>query len=109
MIPRGELFGVGMVYSVNVFVVGLNLPILFAADSVNQRLPSDPTAMLVGCEEGVGTVTVLTTWSGSDGLMLPILLAPVSVNQRRPPGPETIPLGFEPGLTGNSKIIPLFG
>src|SRR5262245_50720521 len=80
-------------------------PIWKAFTSVNQRLPSEPTAMLRGEPPGIGIGNSVTT---PLGVMRPILSASASVNQRLPSGPSTLPEGALPAV-GNAKVLKLDG
>src|SRR5262249_54893279 len=86
------------------WVVGLIIPILLAASSVNQRLPSGPAAIPKGLELAVVVAKSAVAWVG--GLIIPVLLARISVSQRLPSGPATIDWGLELAVgTGNSAIV----
>jgi hypothetical protein len=83
--PRGSLLAVGIANSVVVPAVVIR-PILLANCSVNQRLPSGPTAMPHGPLWGVGTGNSMMA---PVGVIRPILAAEYSVNQMLPSGPAT--------------------
>ena len=74
-------------------------PIWLALNSVNQRLPSGPSAMSLTNAFAVGTGSSVTTPAV---VMRPMALAPAFVNQSAPSGPfaiETLP-----PVVGNSVI-----
>src|ERR1051325_7048905 len=82
----------------------LTLPILFPEYSVNQRLPSGPTAICCGALAAVGIVNSLITPAG---VIRPTLFPLCSKNQRFPSGPAVIPSGWVPAVgIGNSVIAP---
>src|ERR1700747_3675654 len=75
------------------------LPILPLKGSVNQTLPSGPTAIPCGpLPLGRGN-------SVNAGLILPILSPLNSVNQRSPSGPAAIPSGPPSNVTRYSVIM----
>ena len=83
------------------WVVGLIIPILLPASSVNQRLPSEPAVIPSGSEPAVGIVNSVMTWVV--GLIIPILPVRISVNQRLPSGPAAIPWGRNSGLEWGTR------
>ena len=90
-INSGKALAVGRLYSLIFFVVALMLPTLFAAHSVNQRLPScrvgdDPERLALVVVSVDSAILVF------DALIVPILspgllLYPNSANHRFPSGP----------------------
>src|SRR5215469_9277014 len=67
---------------------GMNLAILLALLSTNQRLPSEPAVMPTGPLNAVGIgYSVMAPFC----VILPILLALFSVNQTLPSGPAAMP------------------
>src|SRR6516225_6365760 len=101
-IPQGALLEVGMGNSVTTPAVVIR-PIWFAPNSVNHRLPSEPTAMLVGPLPDVMPLENMVTWP--EGAIRPILLNEDSVNHRLPSGPGVM-LEGAPAGTGNSLMLP---
>ena len=69
----------GTANSVMAWVVGLIIPILPEALSVNQRLPSGPAVIPIGQELAVGTANSVMAWVV--GLIIPILSAPVRLGE----------------------------
>src|SRR4051794_39558196 len=83
---------------------GTMRPILPAACSVNQRLPSDPAVILSGCEAELGSGNSVIV---PRVVMRPILPVAFSVNQRLPSGPAVMPTGDAVlSGSGNSLIVP---
>src|SRR5712691_681108 len=78
-------------------------PILLAENSVNQRLPSGPGAMLSGLLLEVVTKNSVITPAV---VMRPIRLASYSVNQRLPSGPAVMSKLRVVESKGNSVITP---
>src|SRR5712691_749102 len=78
-------------------------PILLAENSVNQRLPSGPGAMLSGLLLEVVTKNSVITPAV---VMRPILLASYSVNQRLPSGPAVMSKLRVVESKGNSVTTP---
>ena len=77
------------------------MPILLAALSVNQRLPSGPLAMPMGALAAVGIV-LAGEKADDDVTNESIAFAPFSVNQRFPSGPFVMPYGPAPEAVANS-------
>src|SRR6201999_2418064 len=74
-----------------------------ASDSVSQRLPSAPAAMLTGCAPVVGSANSVIA---PPGVMRPTVSCH-SVNHTLPSGPAAIPYGEPDPGSANSVIAPL--
>jgi hypothetical protein len=79
-------------------------PILLAEFSVNQRAPSDPTAMPIGPAFAVGMLNSLRM---PDVVIRPMRSPAHSVNQSAPSGPATMRLGERSAGTGYSVMVPV--